>query len=249
MSSIPIKDLQSSDGRQYSGQKPFLCRIGLHKWDGCICTRCKLHHHDPDRHSWSKDCRECSLCGEIRVNYKHQWSGCKCISCSVIRDQGHDWSHDCKKCFSCGKMREVDHILGLGSQCVCRKCNSPQPHKFSLDPISGKKTGACLICGYSVPEKERCEYCGENASMHRGRIIPKSKIIKLGSRMITVSDNTHLILLCNKCVEREGICKSCFGSGGRSFRPNNDQILAGAMPYYVNCVACEGFGYYNPPFR
>jgi hypothetical protein len=67
------------------------CLIGLHKWDGCICTSC----------------------GKIKKD-NHNWDGCKCTKCQTVRDTGHSWAKDassgCSKCSKCGKTRTQHHF-------------------------------------------------------------------------------------------------------------------------------------------
>jgi hypothetical protein len=206
-----------------------LCLFGLHKWSKCFCVRCGDHHPKVKRHDWTQDCRKCKLCGMERPDENHSFRGCKCRYCEETRNQEHDWSHDCEKCWKCGKTRKIDHKVG--PECRCQTCGRHLPHVFPLDPKSGKKYGSCLICGHVVPEKEKCFLCGDDAQLYRG--CSASYLSKWGN-------------LCYSCIISHGICFTCRGTGVEtgSYRPTNDQILAGAMPIPYNkiCYTCKGTG-------
>ncbi len=74
------------------------CFLGIHKWNGCECTKCeKVRPHD-----WSSNCTQCANCG-------------------VTRDKNHDWSSDCEKCRNCDETRNNVHLWD-GDRCqACGK--------------------------------------------------------------------------------------------------------------------------------
>ena len=70
------------------------CKLGIHKWKGCLCNICQKTR-DRD-HIWQGcKCRNCGA-GE------HQWENCKCTKCEAQRSEGHIFS---------------------GSDCTCQVCN------------------------------------------------------------------------------------------------------------------------------
>ena len=87
----------------------FKCKIGVHSWDGCQCTRCgKIRD---EKHDLSTDCAKCSRCGQIFDENQHDWSeDCdKCATCGQTRENQHSWWKDCEKCSKCGKVRSDMH--------------------------------------------------------------------------------------------------------------------------------------------
>jgi hypothetical protein len=77
------------------------CKIGLHRWQGCQCSKCSKTR-DQD----------------------HDWQGCTCKVCAATRDEGHDW--DGCTCRICGDYRDEDHAY---ENCTCRVCGLQQ-HDF-----------------------------------------------------------------------------------------------------------------------
>lgn len=94
--------------------KPFLCRIGLHKWNGCTCQRPGCAETRDFLHQWSewrpstedpcKQTRNCSLCGKEQHSPQHNWSAweyqstssCEqrrhCLDCPATDERvHHDW--------------------------------------------------------------------------------------------------------------------------------------------------------------
>ncbi len=90
-----------------------LCSLGLHAWDGCICTRCSLVRDD--EHAW-EGCK-CTKCSGTR-DEGHRWSGCTCAVCGQVRDEEHAWE-GCK-CTRCSRTRDQDHSIAENG--VCTKC-------------------------------------------------------------------------------------------------------------------------------
>lgn len=77
----------------------FLCNLGGHKWDGCVCKRCgeKNFAAPPEDHAWEKtgDCKKkCTRCGAKRD--EHNWE--KITDCLVL-------------CADCGK-KQISHMVG-----------------------------------------------------------------------------------------------------------------------------------------
>jgi formylglycine-generating enzyme required for sulfatase activity len=58
------------------------CKIGLHSWEGCRCSKCDSFRDE--QHDWSKDCGKCFKCGIIRKGV-HEWHEDKCLKCGKIR--------------------------------------------------------------------------------------------------------------------------------------------------------------------
>ena len=96
----------------------FYCKIGLHSWNGCKCTKCSKVRNE--EHDWSRDCDKCSKCGQKRKD-QHDWNGCKCNNCGKIRDEQHDWSSDCEECSICSKKRIITHTWDSDLH-LCVKC-------------------------------------------------------------------------------------------------------------------------------
>jgi len=135
----------------------FLCKIGLHSWNGCICSKCKKirdEKHDwigckckncesirDEKHDWSKDCQKCSICGKTRIK-EHDWSkDCqKCSKCSITSEKQHDRSKDCTKCSLCGKSSELQHSW---NGCKCSKCGKERKHIWDIINDESK----CKLCG------------------------------------------------------------------------------------------------------
>lgn len=98
--------------------KNLKCKLGMHDWSGCYCTKCGKTRDE--RHDW-KGCK-CLACGKTR-DEGHDWKGCRCLACRKTRDEGHDWDADgwCKGCWTlrphnCAKLghkwRESGHTGG-----------------------------------------------------------------------------------------------------------------------------------------
>jgi len=137
----------------------FVCKIGLHSWNGCKCSECgKIRD---EQHDWSKDCEKCSECGTTREN-GHDWSNdCEnCTKCGKTREDQHDWSNDCEKCSICGKTRENQHVWN-GCKCSkCRKIRNEQ-HDWSKD------CNTCALCGEKRKKMhswtdDKCSICGKD---------------------------------------------------------------------------------------
>lgn len=85
-----------------------LCRLGLHQWRGCKCSKCG--NNRADGHEW-RGCK-CLKCGKVR-DTEHTWpglgegTGCACQVCGKTREGKHNWLVNPEKCHWCGKSREV----------------------------------------------------------------------------------------------------------------------------------------------
>ena len=86
-----------------------LCKIGIHKWDGCRCIYCGIIRDE--YHDWSIDCEKCVRCGKTRYN-------------------AHDWSRDCEKCLKCGLTRQHSHSW-VGNK--CSQCGSKRGDEYFID--------------------------------------------------------------------------------------------------------------------
>ncbi len=165
-----------------------LCKIGIHSWSGCRCTRCYTSRDE--KHDWSADCElcvkcqehrrdshiwdgcKCSRCGKIR-DEGHTWNGCKCSKCGNTRLEGHSWNDDCAECSKCGMTRDERHHKWSG--CTCSKCG----RKRDRDHIW--KGNECAKCG-----EIKCSECGRtHESILRG----------LGGIMVF----GQLVAKCHKC--------------------------------------------------
>lgn len=59
-----------------------LCKIKLHRWQGCRCTLCGATR--AIGHDWSKNCDVCARCGLLLPSSAHCWQGNKCLSCGMF---------------------------------------------------------------------------------------------------------------------------------------------------------------------
>lgn len=94
------------------------CKLGIHQWDGCICTACnrvRSSHHD-----LKEDCEKCTKCG-TEFHDNHDWSkNCeKCAKCGKSREYGHSWHDNCEKCAKCGQERTDKHKMVNGVCTIC----------------------------------------------------------------------------------------------------------------------------------
>jgi hypothetical protein len=131
-----------------------LCFIGVHKWDGCMCTTCGKTRDEG--HDWNMDCEKCAKCGVTRHN-AHDWTkDCqKCSKCGAVRKRAHDWTKDCEKCVKCGTTRVHAHNWTRDcEECVTCGVTRQNVHKWSdckctiCGKISHKWDGCkCLVCG------------------------------------------------------------------------------------------------------
>jgi len=94
----------------------FKCKIGIHSWDSCKCTKCNKTRNQ--QHDFSQDCEQCSQCGYIIKN-QHNWNYCKCTKCNKTRNQQHDFSKDCEQCSHCGNIFKNQHNWNY---CKCSTC-------------------------------------------------------------------------------------------------------------------------------
>ncbi len=106
-----------------------LCKIGIHKWDGCRCIYCGIIRDE--YHDWSIDCEKCVRCGKTRYN-------------------AHDWSRDCEKCLKCGLTRQHSHSW-VGNK--CSQCGSKRGDEYFIDEqFELLREGK----GLSTEDRERC---------------------------------------------------------------------------------------------
>ena len=115
-----------------------LCKLGLHKWEGCKCSLCGKSRDE--RHDWAKNCEKCSKCEKARTN-QHVWEGCKCSLCGKSRDEGHDWAKNCEKCAKCEKARTAQHTW---DGCKCSTCGSTRLEGHRWD------NEKCSVCGQTA---------------------------------------------------------------------------------------------------
>ncbi len=94
------------------------CKLGIHHWDGCICTLCNKIRSTS--HDTKEDCEKCSKCGTEFIN-QHDWrQNCeKCSICGKTREHGHSWRDNCEKCFKCGQVRNGKHKIIKGVCTIC----------------------------------------------------------------------------------------------------------------------------------
>jgi hypothetical protein len=107
------------------------CKIGLHPWNGCVCSICGITRHEG--HDWSQNCEECFICNNKRYN-KHDY----CRYCGHCKNCDQwDWhirrsGDDCRKCKVCGRILRQDHDW---DGCGCKNCYSKrdEQHDYSAD--------------------------------------------------------------------------------------------------------------------
>lgn len=152
-----------------------ICKLGIHRWDGCKCTLCS-ETRDMG-HLWN-GCK-CTRCGTTR-DEGHSWNGCKCRICRAVRDEQHDW--DGCKCRICGRIREGYHQWNE-TKCVCLKCHREnhdwerQPEESS--PAKVEPIGS--VDNYSNDEEmatyytyEVCKKCGTKRIVNERQEIRKA---------------------------------------------------------------------------
>jgi uncharacterized protein (TIGR02145 family) len=100
----------------------FICSIGFHKWENCVCSACGKKRDS--NHIFTNDCGTCSKCG-ISHDENHDWSkDCeKCSKCGKIRAGHHNWINNCEKCSKCGKTRSNHHHFVSGMCNICGQGN------------------------------------------------------------------------------------------------------------------------------
>jgi len=129
-----------------------LCKLELHKWNGCICVRCGIKRHSC--HEW-QGCK-CEKCGETR-NAAHSWSGCICERCNARRDEEHE-IEGCT-CKVCGKEIHTTVLKGCCTQCgksVVEYISMQWgPHSYDQEIISGRRVNR-----YYNIEDRKCYRCG-----------------------------------------------------------------------------------------
>jgi len=94
------------------------CKMGIHHWDGCICTECNVVRSS--NHDLKEDCEKCAKCG-TEIHDNHDWSkDCeKCSKCGKTREYGHSWHDNCEKCSKCGLQRKDKHKIVNGVCTIC----------------------------------------------------------------------------------------------------------------------------------
>lgn len=158
----------------------FLCKIGFHSWNGCMCRSCGEFYKEKGEwagHIWEgcicRTCRchkriedsghdfdecHCRKCGQILKEAIHDWDGCICRRCKLLRSDGkeiHYW-HGCT-CRQCGvrKPGEVIEAEHDWDGCVCKKCGDTRTwHIHDLERC---------ICKKCKAEFHDYEYRGEGA--------------------------------------------------------------------------------------
>jgi len=104
------------------------CLFG-HKWKGCKCIKCGKKRDE--NHDWSKNCEECSVCGQKSSNI-HNLINCKCTKCGKTQ---HSWSKDdCGKCTVCGGIRSGSHKWNDN---VCSICGQKKKNLINavIEPV------------------------------------------------------------------------------------------------------------------
>ncbi len=135
----------------------FICRLFGHKWDYCICSRCRVMRDES--HNW-KGCT-CRKCFKRRTE-GHDWNGCKCRICCKERDEGHHW--DGCKCTICYISRDEGHKW---AGCICTRCykradNPVHNWEFNFHgtiDVTGIKTVQCKNCGKAITFPDKGTYC------------------------------------------------------------------------------------------
>lgn len=139
--------------------KKLLCKLLGHKWQYCVCLRCRETCHE-----WQDGCT-CHKCEEVNY-FKHKWNGCTCKICKFVKDEGHNWEH-CV-CKICGAKRDAKHNW---NGCKCAKCGKTRDEKhLRTDPCADH----CPVCGKYVTPKHVfsgciCDKCGYTESIYGDR--------------------------------------------------------------------------------
>ncbi|MBK7214980.1 MAG: hypothetical protein IPH88_17160 [Bacteroidales bacterium] len=93
---IPENKVEATNSKISSS---FVCKLGIHKWNGCTCKNCGKYRNK--YHNFSDDCEKCSVCGK-EISESHAWNGCKCKKCNKTRDSEHK-TNGGSTCLNCGK--------------------------------------------------------------------------------------------------------------------------------------------------
>ena len=130
------------------------CKLGMHAWDGCKCTKCgdKIHSWGiipPDTISLNGHLFNsngiCLNCGIDIIIYK-QFPRCKKIDCICTKcgKENHNW--DGCKCSNCGKTRNEGHTW---DGCKCKKCSETKDenHSWTKDEYHKLNDYKCTKCG------------------------------------------------------------------------------------------------------
>ncbi len=174
-----------------------LCKLGIHKWGGCICQRCGAARNR--EHDWANCmCRRCSVerehqwdgcictrCGKRR-DLQHQWEACICTRCGAKRDEEHQW--DGCICTRCGKRRDLQHQW---EACICTRCGAKRDEEHQWDGCTCTKCGRRRDVQHQWKECV-CSVCGEIKHTWNGCVC---------SGCGKIRDNSH--------VWKGGICSRC----------------------------------------
>ena len=185
----------------------FKCKIGLHTWDGCKCSKCGKTRDE--QHDWSKDCEKCSKCGKTRYNQHDYSKDCeKCSKCSKSRDNQHDWITDCDKCSKCGKTRENKHNWITD----CDKCSKCGKTRESQHTWVGCK---CSKCSKTRDEQHywsgcKCLKCGKTRdNEHSWDGCKCSKCDKTRDEQHDYSKDCEKCSKCGKSRENQHVFNNC----------------------------------------
>ena len=165
------------------------CFMGLHRWDGCKCTKCGKTRNEG--HHW--DGCKCTRCGTTR-DEGHRWDGCKCTVCGAVRDQGHDWSKDCDSCSRCGAKSPTGHAW---DGCQCTKCGKTRNEGHHWDGCK------CTRCGRYRDEGHhwdgcKCTRCGKTL-FTQGHRWSGGKCTQCGMSLVDSEGR----LYCDECIFRD----------------------------------------------
>jgi len=129
----------------------FSCRIGLHKWNGCICETCRrTRATSDDQHDWTKNCEKCARCGQTRTGR-------------------HNWVDDCERCSRCGTTREAQHRW---EKCRCLLCGKTGTHSWEgcQCTVCGQTRDFCHLWPETRCQPSPCRRCGQlSPEVHEGR--------------------------------------------------------------------------------
>ena len=152
------------------------CKLGIHSWDGCVCTRCyerrrkredlhtwigckckKCGRTRDKEHDWSRNCKVCSRCEKAR-EAEHSWDRCKCVNCQQTRDSGHSWNRCI--CAICKQQRHLwNNESGMCNRCYtsCRHEDYEYGWAGTCEACVGTILGnRCRTCGYTWGTSHHC---------------------------------------------------------------------------------------------
>ncbi len=210
-----------------------ICRLFGHKWNGCICIRCKQERNEG--HNWNLCIGYCRICG-LHQPEQHDWNGCKCSRCGLTRDIEHSWENcKCKicgklkdesfdghiwagcKCEVCGLTRNINHESHEWEGCKCKVCGKTRDsvHDYFIEYIYIGKTNRNFHGTITSDKGEsvylRCRNCSYNRSVNlsRGKYYCSKCLSMVEWKYIDTGEST--------LITKEFICPECGNNGSYDY--------------------------------